>query len=55
MNFRRRNETLVGYRHAPPLAIRWAEPADAAQLQALAELDEATVPDAPLMLGFVVD
>lgn len=54
MSFRR-NRSLIGYRHAPPLAIRWAEPEDAARLEVLAELDEASIPAAPLMLGFVDD
>jgi hypothetical protein len=57
MNLLRRNSTspLVGYRHVPPLSIRWAGPDDTEQLEALAELDEAPIPPAPLMLGFVDD
>jgi hypothetical protein len=57
MNPFRRNQTshLAGYRHAPPLTIRWAGPDDAEGLDVLAELDEAPIPPAPLMLGFVDD
>ncbi|MGE5617596.1 MAG: hypothetical protein ACM3UX_01530, partial [Candidatus Woesearchaeota archaeon] len=55
MNPLRRDHTPnpTRYRHTPPLTIRWARPDDAASLAVLAELDEATVPPAPLMLGFV--
>ena len=42
-----------GYRRAAPVTIRWATPADARSLESLAELDEAAVPPAPLLLAFV--
>jgi hypothetical protein len=44
-----------GYRHSPALTIRWATDADAPGLRILAELDEAPVPQAPLLLAFVGD
>jgi hypothetical protein len=55
MNLFRRNLTpaLTSYRHAPPLTIRWARPDDTENLEVLAELDEASIPPAPLLLGFV--
>lgn len=43
------------YRDSPPLTVRWASPADAEALEILAELDEAAVPQAPRLLGFVGD
>jgi hypothetical protein len=57
MNLFRRDLTppITGYRHAPPLTIRWAGPDDAEHLEVLAELDETPVPPAPLMLGLVDD
>lgn len=45
----------AGYRRAFPVTIRWATPADARGVEMLAELDEATVPPAPLLLAFVDD
>ena len=45
----------AGYRRSPAVIIRWAKPADAASLAVLAELDEAGVPPAPLLLAFVGD
>jgi hypothetical protein len=44
-----------GYRRSPALTIRWATPADAGRLAILAELDEARVPAAPMLLAFVGD
>lgn len=43
------------YRRAPAVTLRWASEADAERLEVLAELDEAAVPPAPLLLGFVGD
>ena len=43
------------YRHSPTVTIRWATPADARALDVLAELDEAPVPEAPVLLAFVND
>jgi hypothetical protein len=43
------------YRRAPAVTLRWAGEADARRLEVLAELDEAPVPPAPLLLGFVGD
>jgi len=37
------------------VTIRWAAPADAPAVAVLAELDEAPVPAAPLLLAFVGD
>lgn len=57
MKLLQRNPThdLIGYRHAAPVTIRWARPEDAERLDVLAELDEASIPPAPHMLGFVDD
>lgn len=57
MNLLRRNPNPdpIRYRYASPLIIRWARPEDRASLEALAELDEATIPPAPVMVGFVED
>jgi hypothetical protein len=44
-----------GYRRSPAVTIRWATPADAGTLEILAQLDEASVPSAPLLLAFVGD
>jgi hypothetical protein len=53
--FRTRLTPVSGYRHAGPLTIRWAARDDAERLEILAELDEAPIPPAPLMLGFVAE
>jgi hypothetical protein len=45
----------TGYRRSAPVTIRWATPADALQVKTVAELDEAAVPPAPLLLAFVGD
>jgi hypothetical protein len=45
----------LAYRRAPAITLRWATEADADRLEILAELDEAPVPAAPLLLGFVAD
>jgi hypothetical protein len=37
------------------VTIRWATPDDTRQVEMLAELDEATLPPAPLLLAFVGD
>jgi hypothetical protein len=57
MNRLRRDHSAVvsGYRHAPPLTIRWATPEDAEPVETLAVLDEAHVPAVPLLVGFVGD
>lgn len=43
------------YRHSPAVTIRWSTAADASRLHTLAELDEAGVPPAPVLLGLVDD
>jgi hypothetical protein len=54
MRFRRQPGNHVGgYRRSPALTIRWATPADASRLATLADLDEAGVPPAPVLLAFV--
>lgn len=55
MKFLRRPRTSPTsvFRHSEPLTIRWATPDDADALGALAEIDEAEIPAAPLMVGFV--
>jgi hypothetical protein len=57
MNLLRRksNVPVSGYRHSPGVTIRWATPGDARRVEILAELDEAPVPAAPLLLAFVGD
>lgn len=45
----------VDYGRSPAVTIRWATPADARELEILAQLDEAPVPPAPLLLAFVGD
>jgi hypothetical protein len=45
----------AGYRRSAAVTIRWATPADAANLADLAQLDEASVPESPVLLAFVGD
>jgi hypothetical protein len=45
----------AGYRRSPAVTIRWATPDDAANLDILAQLDEAAVPESPVLLAFVDD
>ncbi len=52
---RNRSPRISAYRYAPPLTIRWATPEDAERLDILAEVDEASVPPAPLLVGFIDD
>lgn len=52
---RSETEAANGYRHSPGVTIRWATPADGDRLHVLAELDEAPIPPAPLLLGLVGD
>ena len=44
---------MGGYRHSPAVTIRWATLDDARRVEVLAELDEDSVPTAPLLLAFV--
>jgi hypothetical protein len=56
LNFWRRSQSQVrGYRRSPALTIRWATPADASGLATLAELDDARVPAAPVLVAWVGD
>lgn len=50
---RLRRPQFASYRACEALTIRWATPGDGPELQALAELDEASVPPAPVLLGLV--
>jgi hypothetical protein len=50
-----RTPSPIAYRRGPAVSIRWAGPGDEDKLELLAELDEDTLPAAPLMLGFVDD
>jgi hypothetical protein len=52
---RDREQAVDGYRHSPALIIRWASAADAARVDLLAQLDDASVPHPPVLLGFVGD
>jgi hypothetical protein len=52
---RQRRRQVAGYRRSPALTIRWATPADSAELDTLAELDDARVPPPPVLLAFVGD
>ena len=55
MNLLRRTSSVraAGYRRSPAVTIRWATPSDAPAVKLLAELDEAPLPAAPLLLAFV--
>jgi hypothetical protein len=51
---RRKSPRHIGaYRRSAAVTIRWATPADARLVAVLAELDDAHVPPAPLLLAFV--
>lgn len=52
---RRPSHRISAYRHSPEVTIRWATPADAPALEVLAEIDEAEVPAAPLLLAVVAE
>jgi hypothetical protein len=45
----------AGLSRSAAVTIRWATPADAPQVAVLADLDEDSVPMAPLLLAFVDD
>ena len=49
------DHAITEYRHSPAVTIRWATAADARSLAALAELDEASIPEPPVLLAFVED
>jgi hypothetical protein len=54
--FRRRSRLRIsGYRRSAGVTIRWAGPSDTTRVEILAELDEASIPPAPLLLAFVGD
>jgi hypothetical protein len=57
MKLLRRNSIVRadGYRHSPAVTIRWATSADTPMLEILAEVDEASVPPAPVLLAIVDD
>jgi hypothetical protein len=42
-----------GYRRSPAVTIRWSTSDDARSVSILADLDEAPVPAAPILLAFV--
>jgi len=44
---------MRAYRDSPEVTIRWATPDDGARLRVLAELEEAEIPAAPLLLALV--
>jgi hypothetical protein len=46
---------VAGYRRSPAVTIRWATADDAGRLATLAEFEEASVPAAPVLVGFVGD
>jgi hypothetical protein len=52
---RKASGRAAGYRRSPAVTIRWATPADAPKLAELAQLDESSVPDSPVLLAFVGD
>jgi hypothetical protein len=52
---RKRSLDAARYRGSPAVTIRWATPADARQLELLAQLDESPLPPAPVLLAFVGD
>jgi hypothetical protein len=45
----------AGYRRSAAVTIRWATPDDGPGLAILAALDEAEVPESPVLLAFVGD
>ena len=49
------DHAITEYRHSPAVTLRWATQADARTLGALAELDEAPIPEAPVLIAFVED
>ena len=49
------DDPVIEYRRSPAVTIRWATTADTRALSTLAELDEAGVPEAPILLAFVDD
>ena len=49
------DHAITEYRHSPAVTLRWATQADGRTLGALAELDEAPIPEAPVLLAFVDD
>lgn len=51
--FNDRKTARRAYRRSGALTIRWATPEDEWRVETLAELDEATVPAPPLLLGLV--
>jgi hypothetical protein len=51
--FGRRAAGAWAFRGSPEVTIRWATSADAPALEVLAEIEEAPVPPAPLLLGVV--
>ena len=55
MNLLRRKPPIRvgGYRRSAAMTIRWETAADARAVELLAQLDEAPIPAAPLMLAFV--
>jgi len=57
MNPLRRRPSIdpAGYRRSPAVTIRWATAGDRRSLRTLAELDEAPVPPAPVLLAIVGD
>lgn len=50
---RSRREPGRLYRRSDPVTIRWATADDARRVATLAQLDEASVPAAPILLAFV--
>jgi hypothetical protein len=46
-------EPVTAYRRSSPVTLRMATPSDAPEIGTLAELDEAPVPPAPLLVAFV--
>jgi hypothetical protein len=50
---RKSHPKASGYRRSPAVTIRWATPEDARSVAILAEIDEALIPAAPLLLAFV--
>jgi hypothetical protein len=50
---RKAQESAIAYRRSEEVTIRWATNADEASLETLAELEDAPVPAAPVLLGLV--
>jgi hypothetical protein len=52
---RKSHSGVTGFRRSPAVTIRWATPEDARSVEIVADLDDAPVPQGPLLLAFAGD